>query len=178
MVPIWHLSEVISELLICLDLLNFQLMSCMTCLHHSLLCNPNAKETLFLMLYLDWLCLLVPTSMSWKWTYIILPNSYILPGNKNMIWLGWAQRLPVTFIKDIISASNHDKQPKDFMFLKTNPYNGTSEDLYGEIVRYCMIVDSPSLKKKNDSKNDIILYTCTDMMWPFQVKVVWTHIWE
>ena len=45
-----------------------------------------------------------------------------------------------------------------------------SDDLYSEIVRYCQTIDKPFLKKKNDMKNGIILYTCKDIMYPFQVK--------
>ena len=57
-----------------------------------------------------------------------------------------------------------------FMFIKSGPYDGTSDDLYSEIVRYCQAIDKPFLKKKNDSKNGIILYTCKDIMCPFRVK--------
>ena len=39
-----------------------------------------------------------------------------------------------------------------FMFLKAGPYNGSSDDLYYEIVRYCQILDKPFLKKKMKMK--------------------------
>ena len=51
-----------------------------------------------------------------------------------------------------------------FMFLKAGPYNGTSDDLDSEIVRYSQTIDKPFLKKKNDTKNGIILYTCKDII--------------
>ena len=54
-----------------------------------------------------------------------------------------------------------------FMFIKSGPYDRMSDDLYSEIVRYCKAIDKPFLKKKNDSKNGIILYTCKDIMCPF-----------
>ena len=54
-----------------------------------------------------------------------------------------------------------------FMFIKADPYDGTSDDLYSEIVRYCQASDKPFLKKKNNSTNDIILFTCKDIMCPF-----------
>ena len=58
----------------------------------------------------------------------------------------------------------------NFIFLKTGKFEGTSHDLYSEIVRYCQTIDKPLLKEKNDSKNGIILYTCKDIMCPYQVK--------
>ena len=39
-----------------------------------------------------------------------------------------------------------------FMFPKAAPYDGTSDDLYREIVKYCQEIDKTFLKKKNDSK--------------------------
>ena len=39
-----------------------------------------------------------------------------------------------------------------FMFIKSGPYDSTSDDLYSEIVRYCQAIDKPFLTKKNDSK--------------------------
>ena len=35
-----------------------------------------------------------------------------------------------------------------FMFIKADPYDGTSDDLYSEIVRYCQLNDQPLLKNK------------------------------
>ena len=84
------------------------------------------------------------------------------------------------------------------MVLKAGLYDGTSDDMYSEIVRYCQAIDKPYLKKQNKIKNGIILYTCKDIMCPFQVKAqetipycylesdtrftksgthVWTHFW-
>ena len=57
-----------------------------------------------------------------------------------------------------------------FMFLKAGLYDGTSDDLYIEIVRYYQAIDKPFFKKKSDIQTGIILFTCKDIMCPFQVK--------
>ena len=41
----------------------------------------------------------------------------------------------------------------------------------GKIESNCQAFDKPFLKKKNDSKNSIVLYTCKNIMCPFQMKV-------
>ena len=67
------------------------------------------------------------------------------------------------------------------MFIKAGQYDGTSDDLYSEIVRNCQAIDRPFLKKKNDSKNSIVLYTWNDIMCPFWMKARWqsdTAIWK
>ena len=53
-----------------------------------------------------------------------------------------------------------------FIFLKAGTYNGITNDLFIEIVRYYQTLDKPFLKKKNDSKNGTILNTCKDTMSP------------
>ena len=45
------------------------------------------------------------------------------------------------------------------MFVKAGQYDGTSDDLFSEIVRNCQAIDKHFLTKKNDSKNSIVLYT-------------------
>ena len=57
-----------------------------------------------------------------------------------------------------------------FMLLKAGPYNSTTDDLCSEIVRYCQAVYKPFLKKKNNGKYGIILYTCKDIICLFKVK--------
>ena len=57
-----------------------------------------------------------------------------------------------------------------FMFIKSGPYDGMSDDWFSEIVRYCQAIDKPFLKKKNDSKNSIVLNTYNNIMCPFRVK--------
>ena len=57
------------------------------------------------------------------------------------------------------------------MFVKAGQYDGTSDDLFSEIVRNCQAIDKHFLTKKNDSKNSIVLYTCKNIMCPFQMKV-------
>ena len=39
-----------------------------------------------------------------------------------------------------------------FMFLKAGPYNGISDELYSEIVRYFQMIDKHSLRERNRSE--------------------------
>ena len=57
-----------------------------------------------------------------------------------------------------------------FKFLQAGPYKGLSGDLYSDILRYCHISDEYFLKKKHESEIGIFLYTCWDIMCPFQVN--------
>ena len=56
------------------------------------------------------------------------------------------------------------------MFLKAGPYNGTSDDLYSEIVRYCQLNDQPLLKNKIIVK---MVFSCKpykEIICPFRVQ--------
>ena len=57
-----------------------------------------------------------------------------------------------------------------FMFIKADPYDGTSDDLYSEIVRYCQLNDQPLLKNKIIVK---MVFSCKpykEIICPFRVQ--------
>ena len=67
----------------------------------------------------------------------------------------------------IFNQQTMTSKQNTFTFLKAGTYNGITNDLYIEIVKYHQILDQPFLKKKNDNKNGTILNTCKDTMSPF-----------
>jgi hypothetical protein len=56
------------------------------------------------------------------------------------------------------------------MFLKAGPHNGTSNDLYSEIVRYCQLNDQPLLKNKMIVKMALSCTPCKEIICPFGVQ--------
>ena len=101
-------------------------------------------------------------------TYVIYLKSFSRDSRQEIVWL--SLEINETVIENIFQSATMTNKQNTFMFIKSGPYDGTSDDLYSEIVRYCQAIDKSFLKKKNDSKNGITLYTCKDIMCPFRVK--------
>ena len=71
------------------------------------------------------------------------------------------------YLKVYFQSATMTSEQNTFMFLKAGPYNGISDELYSEIVRYFQMIDKHSLRERNNTKSDIILYTYKGIVCPF-----------
>ena len=100
-------------------------------------------------------------------TSVIYLKSFSRDSCQEIMWLSLG--FNETVIENTFQLATMPSKQNTFMFIKAGLYDSTSDDLYSEIVRNCQAIDKPFLKKKND-KNGIVLYTCNNIMCPFQMK--------